>query len=265
MKKIFALILSIMLVAAISVPALAEDNSLQAVLDKGQFILGFDASFPPMGYVDDEGNYIGFDLDLAQAVCDKLGVELVLQPIDWDAKELELNGGNIDCIWNGMTATEDRAEAMSLSQSYLKNSQVVCVMDSSELITLADFEGKSVAVQTGSSGAEALEAAEDFSASLKEVVEFPDYAMALMDLENGNVDGVVIDIIVAQYYISKKDASYRTLDESLSAEEYAIGFRKDDITLTEKINQTLLEMVADGSMATISEDWFDKDITIIGK
>ena len=265
MKKMLAMVLALMMVLAL-VPAMAEaDASLQYIMDKGTLVLGFDASFPPMGFVDESGDYVGYDLDLAKEVCARLGVELVLQPIDWSAKELELNAKNIDCIWNGMTATEERAASMCLSMPYLENSQVLCVKEDSAVQTLGDLAGKVVSVQAGSSGADAVNAAEEFKASLKEVSEFSDYAIALMDLDNGSCDAVAIDIIVAEYYIAKKGASYRILEESLAPEQYAIGFRKADEALCQKINDTLLEMAQDGALEEITAEWFSSNISIIGK
>lgn len=241
----------------------AADDSLQKVLDKGTFILGFDASFPPMGFIDENGDYVGFDLDVAKEVANRLGVELVLQPIDWAAKDLELNAGNIDCIWNGMTATKERQASMSLSIPYLENAQVVCVLNDAPYQTLEDLTGKTAAVQAGSSGAEALEAATAFKESLNEVVEFQDYAMALMDLENKSADAVVIDVVVANYYIAKKGANYRLLDESLAPELYAIGFRKADGLLTAKVNEILIAMADDGALPQIATEWFGSDITVV--
>lgn len=266
MKKFFSLLLAVMMMMGL-VPALAQegDQSVQYILDKGTLILGFDPSFPPMGFIDENGDYVGFDLDVAKEVCTRLGIELVLQPIDWAAKELELNSKNIDCIWNGMTATEERAQSMALSAAYLENAQVLCVKKDAEYQTLKDLAGKTVAVQAGSSGADALNAAADFKASLKSVSEFQDYALALMDLDNGSCDAVAIDVIVANYYIAKKGADYRVLDEALMPEQYAVGFRKDDTALRDKVDALLLEMVQDGSLAAISTDWFAQDITIIGK
>ncbi|MDD3409925.1 MAG: amino acid ABC transporter substrate-binding protein [Eubacteriales bacterium] len=264
-KSVLALVLALVL-CLVSVSALAEDASLQKVLDKGTLVLGFDASFPPMGYTDENGEYVGFDLDVAAEVCSRLGVELVKQPIDWAAKDLELNNGNIDCIWNGMTATQERAETMSLSVPYLKNAQIVCVLADSAVNTLADLAGKTVAVQAGSAGADALAADPELTATFASApVEYADYAMALLDLDNKGVDAVVIDIIVANYYIAQKNASYRVLDEQLSPEEYAIGFRKDDAALTEAVNNTLIAMATDGKLAEISADWFASDITIVPK
>lgn len=266
MKKILSLLLSLVLVFALSATALMEeDGSLNAVKEKGTFILGFDPGFPPMGYTDEKGDYIGFDIDVAKEITARLGVELVLQPIDWAAKELELAGGNIDCIWNGMTVTPEREEAMSLSLPYLENAQIICVLKDSPYNTLADLSGKVLSLQAGSSAEDALNGAAEFKQTLKEVVAFDNNVTALMDLDNQNSDAVLLDQVVANYYIAQKNADYRVLDESLAPEKYAIGFRKGDVALTEEVNNLLLAMAEDGTLAEISTTWFTKDITTIGK
>ena len=165
------------------------------------FILGLDDSFPPMGYRDANNEVVGFDIDLAKAVCEKLGWNLIIQPIDWDAKEMELNAGNIDCIWNGFTLTEERMETMSCSAPYMKNEQVVVVMADSEYQSMDDLAGKTLALQTGSSAEEALDAAESFKASLGNVNTFTDNMTCFMELEQGSSDAVLVDSIVAGWYI----------------------------------------------------------------
>lgn len=266
MKKFLSLLIALSML--LSIPAVAlmeEDTSLSAIKAKGTFILGFDPGFPPMGYTDEKGEYIGFDIDVAKEVAKRLGVELVLQPIDWAAKELELSSGNIDCIWNGMTVTPEREEAMSLSLPYLENAQIICVLKDSSYNTLADLSGKVLSLQAGSSAEDALNAAAEFKSTLGEVVAFDNNVTALMDLDNKNSDAVLLDEIVANYYIAQKNADYRVLVESLSPEQYAIGFRKADTALTEEVNSLLLAMAQDGTLEEISTKWFTKDITIIPK
>lgn len=266
MKKILSLLLSFVMIFALAAGTLAEeDGSLAAIKEKGTFVLGFDPGFPPMGYTDEKGEYIGFDIDAAKEVAKGLGVELVLQPIDWAAKELELSSGNIDCIWNGMTVTPEREEAMSLSLPYLENAQILCVLKDSPYNTLADLNGKVLSLQAGSSAEDALNGAPAFKETLKEVVAFDNNVTALMDLDNQNSDAVLLDEIVANYYIAQKNADYRVLEESLAPEQYAIGFRKQDVALTQEVNNLLLAMAQDGTLAAISTTWFSKDITTIGK
>ncbi len=267
MKRWTAVFLMLALLVALT-PAVAEtaDNSLQAILDKGKLILGLDASFPPMGFTDpDTGEITGFDIDLAKEVAARLGVELVTQPIDWAAKEMELNAGNIDCIWNGMTITQERLDNMTISKPYLENVQVVVVRSTDDITNLAGLAGKKLGLQAGSSANDALDAAAEFKASLGEVVPFDENMTALMDLNAGGVDAVLVDSIVANYYMAINQYPFIILDEGLAAEEYGIGFRKADVALCNKVDELLLAMKADGTVEKISTKWFDSDITVIGE
>ncbi len=268
MKKLLCTLLALVMLFSMSVCAFAEeaaDESLKKIQDKGELVLGLDSSFPPMGFTDEDGNIVGFDIDLAKEVAKRLGVELKLQPIDWSAKELELSSGAIDCIWNGMTITPEREEQMQISIPYIANGQVLCVKSDSEVKTLADMSGKTLALQAGSSAVDALNKAEDFKETLADVAEFDENMTALLDLDAGNVDAVLIDKIVAEYYIKTKGADYRLLEEELAAEEYGIGFRKGDVALCEAVNQTLVDMYNDGSLSVILNDWFGNDNTIVAQ
>jgi polar amino acid transport system substrate-binding protein len=241
------------------------DQSLQKVLDDGKFVLGLDDSFPPMGYRNEDNEIVGFDIDLAREVTDRMGVELILQPIDWNAKEQELNTGNIDCIWNGFTITEDRKEMMSFTEAYVNNAQVAVVKANSSVYTLADLKGKKVGLQAGSSAAEAIYSNEAFANSLDEIVEVKDNLTALMDLEIGGVDAVVLDLFVANDNITRSGKDFRIIEETLSNEKYGVGFRKGDVALRDEVQRLFEEMAADGAMANISTTWFGGDITVIGK
>lgn len=243
----------------------SSDNSLKTVMDKKVFVLGLDDSFPPMGFRNENNEIVGYDIDLAKEVAKRMGVELVLQPIDWNAKEQELNTGKIDCIWNGFTITPERELAMTFTKPYLKNAQVVVVKSDSAYKTLADLAGKTVGLQAGSSAADALAAAVDFKASLKKAVEFKDNLTALMDLEINGVDAVVMDLMVANDNIIRSGKAYTILAESLAPENYGVGFRKNDIALMAKVQDILAAMAADGTIATISTKWFKADISIVGK
>ncbi len=251
-----------------NVSSSTEDKSWEKVEQAGQFVLGLDDSFPPMGYTDPEtGEIVGFDIDLAKEVCDRLGIKLVTQPINWDTKEMELDNGNIDCIWNGFTYTEERAEQMNLSQAYMKNTQVIMVKGDSDYSAREDLAGKTVAVQTGSSGENAVNGTEDFKNSLGNVISTDTYLNAIMELDNGTVDAVVLDEKVAETY-TKDNEKYKLLqkdgsDDYLTEEEYVIGFRKNDEALKNKVVDTLKEMAADGTTAKISTEWFGEDITTL--
>lgn len=272
MKRIFALATALLMVLALAACGTQPTSTkptdaapTEAVAAPELFVLGLDASFPPMGFTNDEGEIVGFDIDVAKAVCDKLGMELQCTPIDWAAKELELNSGNIDCIWNGMTVTEEREESMNLSDAYMANRQVIVVRNDSDIKSIADLAGKKVAVQLDSSGQSALEASE-IAASIGEIIKLEEYLTALMDVEAGNVDAVVIDEVVASYTILQNNKPLTILaDEPLASEEYAIGFKKDNTDLRNKVNDALIELAKDGTLAQISTEWFGSDITTIGK
>lgn len=243
----------------------AGDNSLKALKSRGEFILGLDDSFPPLGFRDSSNEIVGFDIDLAKEVSSRLGVKFRAQPINWDSKEQELATGNIDCIWNGLTMTEERKAALSFSKPYLKNAQVLVVKKNSGIKKLSDMAGKKVGLQAGSSASDAVEASPDFKRSVKSIIEFKDNIMALNDLEIGGVDGVVMDLIVANYAIKTSGKPFEVLSEGLSPEEYGIAFRKGDVKLTNEVQKTLEAMAADGTVAKIAEKWFGSDITVIGK
>lgn len=240
-----------------------KDNSLSYIRDKKTFVLGLDASFPPMGYTDDDMNIVGFDIDVAKEVCSRMGVELKLQPINWKAKEQELSTKNIDCIWNGFSYSKERNDALTLSHSYMTNRQVAVVLASSGINTFKDLAGKTVVIQNGSTASDAMDSNEEFTKSLKELVKVDDNVKAMMDLKIGGSDCVVMDEVVARYYTSKEEGAYKILEESLSDEQYVIGFRKGEYALRDEIEKYLKEMKADGTLAKISTTWFGEDITTI--
>ena len=230
----------------------------------GTFTVGFDQDFPPMGFVGEDGEYTGFDLELAQETAKRLGLTYVAQPIAWDAKNMELESGNIDCIWNGFTMT-GREDEYTWSEPYMENSQVVVVMEDSGIETLEDLAGKIVEVQADSSAEAALKEMPDLTSTFGTLQTTPDYNTAFMDLEMGSVDAIAMDVIVAGYQMQEREGSFKILEESLASEEYAIGFKKGNTELCEKVQQSLEEMAADGTMAEISEKWFGEDITTVGK
>ena len=230
----------------------------------GTFTVGFDQDFPPMGFVGEDGEYTGFDLELAQETAKRLGLTYVAQPIAWDAKNMELESGNIDCIWNGFTMT-GREDEYTWSEPYMENSQVVVVMEDSGIETLEDLAGKIVEVQADSSAEAALKEMPDLTSTFGTLQTTPDYNTAFMDLEMGSVDAIAMDVIVAGYQMQEREGSFKILEESLASEEYAIGFKNGNTELCEKVQQSLEEMAADGTMAEISEKWFGEDITTVGK
>lgn len=239
-----------------------KGDSLQKVLSKKTFILGLDDSFPPMGFRNENNEIVGFDIDVAREVCKRLNVELVIQPISWTAKEQELNSYNIDCIWNGMSINNDRKEAMCLSNPYLKNNMAFVVKKDSNINSINDLKGKKVGVQAGSTAEEILQDTE-ISKDLSQIIPYSENITAFMDMEINQTDAVFIDDVVANYYITSNNKDYKVLSDALGEEEYAIGFRKNDTELCEKVNDILTEMKKDGSLGEISTKWFGKDNTII--
>lgn len=268
MRKTLCILVSLLMCLSVFAGGASEnatDTSLEDVLAKGQFVLGLDDSFPPMGFRDENGEIVGFDIDCAREVCSRLGVELVAQPIDWNSKEQELMTGNIDCLWNGFTITEERKENLLFSDPYVNNAQVVVVNASSPYQTLADLAGGSVGVQAGSSAESAIEDTPDFAASIGEIIQFKENLTALMDLEIGGVDAVVMDLLVANDNINRSGKDFRILDETLADEEYGIGFRKNDVALRNAVQDALNDMASDGTLAEIATKWFGADITVVGK
>ena len=225
----------------------------------GKFTVGFDQEFPPMGFVGDDGQFTGFDLDLAKEVASRLGLEFVPQPINWDAKDMELDSGNIDCIWNGFTM-QGREDAYTWVGPYMANNQVFVVTADSDIASKADLAGKAVEVQKDSSGLAALQGDAELSASFGSMTEVADYNTALMDLESGACDAVCMDSIVAGYQIKSSGKDMKILDDTLAAEEYGIGFKKGEDELAKAVHDTLMEMKDDGTIAKISNDWFGSDV-----
>lgn len=242
----------------------ASEAGTETVTAGGTFIVGFDQDFPPMGYIGDDGEYTGFDLTLAKEVAARLGLEFVPQPIAWDSKDMELESGNIDCIWNGFTMN-GRENNYTWTEAYMNNEQVFVVLADSDIQMVSDLTGKVVAVQVDSSAEAALKDDPDLVAKFGTLQTVPDYNTALQDLQMGAVDAVAMDSIVAGFQIEQRGDGFRWLDETLAAEQYGVGFKKGNTELRDQVQITLEEMAADGTLAKISEEWFSKDITTIGK
>lgn len=245
-----------------------EDSKDKENSDK-QFIVGFDAEYPPYGYKDDNGEYVGFDLDLAQEVCARNGWELVKQPIDWDSKDMELNSGSIDCIWNGFTMT-GREDDYTWSKPYVDNSIVVVVKEGSGIEKKEDLAGKVVAVQADSSGLAALTDEEDneenlkLAASFSDLQQVADYNTAFMNPEAGAVDAIVVDIGVADYQLESR-TGFVMLDDKIRTEQYAVGFKLGNEELRDQVQSTLDEMVKDGTFDDIAKKWDLSDMVCLGK
>ncbi|MBS7340098.1 MAG: amino acid ABC transporter substrate-binding protein [Lachnospiraceae bacterium] len=274
MKKFGALLLAASMAAGLlagcgakeeSAEVQATETQAEASGERTTFTVGFDAEFPPYGYMDENGDYTGFDLDLAQEVCDRNGWELVKQPIDWDSKDMELSSGSIDCIWNGFTMN-GREDAYTWSVPYVDNSQVFVVKSDAGMKAQADLAGKIVGVQKDSSALAALEGdAAELAGTFAELKQYADYNTGFMDLEAGAIDALAIDIGVASYQIESRGDGYMILDEKLATEQYGIGFLLGNEELKNQVEKTLLEMVDDGKFMEIAEKYGLGDSVCLGK
>ncbi len=239
-----------------------EDVSLKEIQEKGKFIVGLDDSVPPMGFRDPQTNEIvGIDIDLAKAVAEKMNLEVEFKPIDWKAKEAELNGKKIDMIWNGFTITEERKQEILFSAPYMDNTQAIIVAKGSDIKTKADLTGKKVGVQAGAPAEDAIKDDNlELYNSLTAVNQYDTILMALLDLEAGRVDAVVADETVARYTITESGKAYEVLEENFLEEEYGVGFRKTDVAFHAAFEEAFNAIKADGTAGTISEKWFGKNI-----
>ena len=239
-----------------------ESNS---TLDKNKLVIGYDDTFVPMGFKDADGETVGFDVELAKEVGKKLNKEIEFQSIDWDMKESELNNGNIDLIWNGYSIDDERKQKVDFSNPYLNNVQIIVTLADSDINSKKDLEGKSVAAQTNSTAVTAVEKEPEVLSKLKDgkVVTYRDNNNVLMDLEAGRVDAVVVDEILARYYMKARgEEKYKVLDDNFGSEQYGVGIRKGDTKFVEAFNSALKEVIDEGTAGKISEKWFDKDIVL---
>lgn len=263
MKKIIALSLALIMVFALcacggtSAPAATEGP------ETTKLVVGFDAEFPPYGFIADDGSYDGFDLALAQEACARLGWDFEAVPIDWNSKDAELESGNINCIWNGFTYT-GREDLYTWSDPYVDNSIVIVVKADSGITSLADLAGKTVMAQTDSSAVTALNSEDNAAllASIDSVIELSDYNMGFMELQQGTVDAIAADIGVAKFQIANNDGDYVILDEALSTEQYAVGFKLGNTEMRDAINEQLHAMADDGTMMEIAQNYVDDGLIL---
>ena len=224
-----------------------------------KIVIGLDDNFPPMGFRNEKNELVGFDISMAQEASRRMGIEAEFKPIDWSAKEAELNGKRVDMLWNGLTITEERKKNIAFTSPYMENHQIIVVPKSSTIKTKAELADKVVGIQDGSSAIDAVQR-DPIATSLKELKKFGDNVTALMDLSTGRLDAVVLDEVVGRYYTAKRPDDYAVLEDNFGTEEYGVGLRKDDSALLAGLQKALDEMKADGSAARISTEWFGKDI-----
>lgn len=244
---------------ASSVAPASPDAAPAAPATAEKLIVGLDDQFPPMGFRDENNKLVGFDVDLATEVGKRLGMVVELTPIDWSTKELELNSGKVNVLWNGMTITQARKDTMLMSPAYIMNAQVVMVGTGSTIKTVAELAGKKVAMQEGSSAQEAY--AKCAAAGKEaELITAPENISLFQDLKIGRIDAVVVDKVVADYYIAANgEGKLALLAEELAAEEYGFSFKKDNTVFADKVMAEMQKMVDDGTAATISKKWFGED------
>lgn len=233
-----------------------------------KIIIGYDDTFVPMGFKDDSGKVVGFDIDLAKAVGEKINKQIIFQPIDWTTKETELRNKDIDLIWSGYSITKEREKQVDFSIPYISDKQVIIVRKNSNIEDKKDLKDKNVGVQSASSAADAISKDKKFLNSLnrKNYIAYQSNNDALMDLDAKRIDAVVADEVLARYYINARGANkYRVLNENFGEEYFAVGIRKNDENLKEEINKGLKEVIKDGTASAISKKWFGKDIILKGE
>lgn len=255
----FMLIFSVAITGCVDTTEKTKDDSLEKVLNSGQLIVGIDGGFYSMAFYDENGILMGFDVDMAREVCSRLGVDYVPKKITWSEKEDILKNNGVDCIWSAMSITPSREESMALSEPYLNNSFIFLVPGKSEARSSRDLINKVVGVQKGTTGYDAL-----YSSDIKDDVSviLDSYPNLLRKLQRGVLDAVLIDSTFAYHFIYTNEDKFYVLSDSLGDDEYAIGFRKSDLKLRDAIQEKIDEMMADGTLAEISEKWFGSNITI---
>lgn len=257
------------LIIAVTVASMAASmlaGSVCMAEERTTFTVGFDAEYPPYGYMDENGEYTGFDLEMAQAVCDLQGWELVKTPIDWNSKDMELNSGTIDCIWNGFTIN-GREDDYTWSVPYVDNSQVIVVAEDSGIEDLAGLSGKIVGVQAASAALELLSEGgdqADLAATFGTLQQFPEYNSAFVELQAGSIDAIAMDIGVAQYQLKEKEG-YMILEETLNSEQYGIGFRLEDEALRDTVNESLAELLDNGTFDELAAKYELTDMVCLAE
>ncbi|MGW9063452.1 transporter substrate-binding domain-containing protein [Achromobacter animicus] len=261
MKKLTAVLLvsATALLTACGPSDNAPAAGAQAPATPKKVVVGLDDNFPPMGFRDASNQIVGFDIDMAKEASKRLGIEVEFKPIDWSAKEAELNGKRVDVLWNGLTITEERKKNISFTAPYMANHQIIIVGNTSPVKVKNDLAGKVIGAQDGSSATDAI-AKDPVAAQIKEVKKFGDNVTALMDLAAGRLDAIVVDEVVGRYLISKRAGEYRVLEENFGTEDYGVGVRKDDTELLATLDKTLDSMKQDGTAGRIATQWFGANI-----
>lgn len=269
-KRVLAILMAAMMViTCFAVTGCGSKDNEEATetnmtTTEGKIVVGLDDTFAPMGFRDGDGNLVGFDIDLGKAVAEEMGYEIEFKPIDWDAKEMELQAGTIDCVWNGMSVTPERRENMALTNKYLNNKIVVMKLaDSDTAVNSAkDLANVKIATQVDSSALEMLEANEEYENFKGNIKEYKTYDQAIMDLKAKRVDVVVIDQVLGEYTNNNLDGAMEECEYSLGDDYYVIGCNKGNEALANAINDAIKSLIDSGKAKEISEKWFGKDIVV---
>lgn len=241
----------------------AASSAAKAASGKpAKIVAGMDDTFAPMGFRDDSGKIVGFDIDMAEAVSKEIGVPIEFKPIDWASKETELNSGHIDCIWNGFTMTPERTKKLAFTKPYMDNIQVYAVLNDSAVKTPEDLKGKKISIQEASTAETALNRDENLKKSFSEIKAYPDLTACFMDLESGRCDAVLADSVLIEYYMTKKPGQFKELEGVVSKDTFSIGIKKDNQALVDLLNDGIAKVVASGEAKKISEKWFGKDVVL---
>ena len=233
--------------------------------EQGSITIGFDNTFVPMGFEEKYGQYTGFDIDLAQAVSEKLDFKVQFQPIDWDMKETELQNGTIDAIWNGYSATDERREKVAFSIPYMENQQVLVAKKSQQIHSVEDMKDKTLGAQAGSSGYLDFEAQPDLLKNRvkdQKANQYQSFNEALIDLKNDRIDALLIDRVYANYYLQSEGIlnDYNVFSAGFESESFAVGVRPADKRLLQALNQSFVELHQEGKFQEISQKWFGEDV-----
>lgn len=265
LRKNKLLVLALVLVLSASAMLLTGcgDDSADDTA-KETLVVGLDDTFAPMGFRDEAGELVGFDIDLATAVAEEMGMDVEFKPIDWNAKEMELKAGTIDCVWNGMSVTPERRESMALSNKYLNNKIVLMSLADSDVdVTdpkqLADLK---LGTQADSAALEMLKANEEYDSFKDNIDEYKTYDIAIMDLKAGRIDVVVIDQVLGEYTNNNLGGEMKECTYSLGDDYYVIGFAKENTELRDKVNEAIQAVIDNGKAAEVSNTWFGRDIVV---
>lgn len=268
MKKCFVLLLTVIICSGLLFgcnPAANKDTGWNYIKEKGVLVVGLDDTFAPMGFRDAATNeLIGFDIDLAKAVAEILKVKLEFKPIDWSAKELELSSKNIDCIWNGMSATPERQESMALSKKYLNNRIVIMTLDAAVKVdSVDDLAGLNIGTQADSAALEVMAADAAYDTFKDKIVTYPTYDEVILDMQTGRLDVMVVDEVLGEYKNTQMGSGMTVCDFNFGDDFYAIGCRKGEADVAAKLNEAIKTLIDNGKAAELSEKWFGRNIVIL--